>query len=670
MTRGIEAEASTSSLGGRVAEAWRRGFASAEGEAEDVPAHRIRNFSIIAHIDHGKSTLADRLLQSTGTVEARDMQAQYLDDLAIERERGITVKLRAVRMRYEASDGHTYALNLIDTPGHVDFSYEVSRSLAACEGALLVVDAAQGVEAQTLANVYLALEDDLDIIPVINKIDLPGADVDRVAREIEDVIGLDCSDAILCSAKQGVGIDAVLEAIVSRTRPPRTIAQAAGDDASAQSPLRALIFDAHHDAYTGVCCLVCVKEGSLGVGDAIMSCATGTAMEVLDVGFMAPNMRSLGRGRRLRCGEIGYVTTGLKHYDQVPGGGLRNLIGDTLGRAGVATEAFPGFAPARSMCFGGVFPESNDEYDSLCKAIDRLTLTDSSVTVHKESSAALGLGFRCGFLGLLHMEVFMSRLEEEFGQKVIATKPFVPLRIVRAGKGGKGEEGDEGKGEGGEGGEGGREILSPAEWPGSHERFTVLEPTVLATIVCPSDCVGKVISLCHEHRGMQQEQTAVGAGRVLFRHAIPLPELAGDFYDKLKAATAGYATLDYEEGPWRPADLVKLDVRVNGEEVDALAQVVPRASADRVGRALVVKLKDILKREQFDVALQAAIGSRIIARETLKAVRKNVLAKCYGGDVSRKKKLLKAQARGKRRLKRLGGVNLPVEVFPALLRTR
>ena len=600
-----------------------------------IPADRIRNFSIVAHIDHGKSTLADRILERTGALAyPLDKQSsQVLDKLSVERERGITVKAQTATIVHEYG-GHAYLLNLVDTPGHVDFSYEVSRSLSACEGCVLLVDATQGIQAQTVSNCLLALEEDLEIVPAVNKIDAPAAEPEECARQIEDVLGLG-AEALWVSAKTGEGVAALLNAVVERVPPPRTERDT--------KPFKALIFDAHHDQFRGVVCLCRVVDGSIKAGDRVASCGTGTELEVLEVGLMCPEPTEC---ERLEGGQIGYVVTGMKNSADF-------RIGDTLRKSvDVGVEALPGFKPIKSMCFGGIFPAATDEYESLKRAIEKLTLNDSSVVVHRESSQAMGPGFRCGFLGLLHMEVFLQRLEEEHRQSVVSTKPFVPLLVVEA----------DGSRE--------REILSPGDWDevkwGRATR--VLEPVVLATIVCPNTVVGKVITLCHDHRGTQVDHTALGSQRVMLRYRLPLTELAGDFYDSLKGCSSGYATLEYEEAGHEEADLVKLDVRVNGEVVDSLARVVHRDHAFPVGKAMVSRLKKLLDRQAFELALQAVVGSKVVARETLAALRKDVLAKCYGGDVSRKKKLLKKQKEGKKRLKSLGSVNVPVEVFPQLLK--
>jgi len=601
-----------------------------------IPPSRIRNFSIVAHIDHGKSTLADRILEHTGALkEALDKaSSQYLDKLKVEKERGITVKAQTASIVHHVG-GLPYLLNLVDTPGHVDFTYEVSRSLSACEGCLLLVDATQGIQAQTVSNCLLALEENLEIISVVNKIDMPAANPEEVTKQIEDVFGLggEGDAALRVSAKTGQGVPELLDAVVHRIAPPETDRE--------ERPFKALIFDAHHDQFRGVVCLCRVIDGKISRGDKIASCGTKTELEVLELGLMCPEPT---RTDKLEGGQIGYLVTGMKKTADI-------RIGDTLHKADQPVEALAGFKPIKSMCFGGIFPSSTDEYESLKKAIEKLTLNDSSVVVHRESSQALGPGFRCGFLGLLHMEVFLQRLEEEFAQSVIATKPFVPLKVI------DGEMRE-------------KEILSPGDWDevdwGRSTR--VMEPIVLATIVCPNEFTGKVIQLCHDHRGHQVDHSALGSQRVMLRYNLPLPELAGDFYDSLKGCTSGYATLEYEDAGHQDADLVKLDIRVNGETVDSLSQVVPRVNSYKTGKSVVSKMKNLLDRQVFEVALQAVIGNKIIARETISAMRKNVLAKCYGGDVSRKKKLLAKQKEGKKRLKRLGSVSVPVDVFPALLK--
>jgi GTP-binding protein LepA len=593
----------------------------------------IRNFVIIAHIDHGKSTLADRLLEDTGTLDQRKMQEQVLDAMDLEREKGITIKAKAVRMGYRADDGRQYQLNLIDTPGHVDFTYEVSRALAACEGAVLVVDAAQGVEAQTLANAYLAIDHDLEIIPVINKIDLPNAQPDVVREEIERVVGLPAEDCVLVSAKQGLGIHEVLEAIVRRVPPPK------GDRSA---PLRALIFDSHYDPYKGVIAYSRVVDGRLATGERLLLMSNGERGEAMEVGVFRPAMSATDA---LAAGEVGYVATGLKDVREV-------RVGDTItAGAAPALEPLPGYQPAKPMVFAGLYPTNGDDYPLLRDALDRLELNDASLVYEPESSAALGFGFRCGFLGMLHMEIIRERLEREYGLELLITAPSVEYHVYGA----AGAL---------------RVVENPAELPEAGGYQRVEEPWVDLTVVTPSRYIGPIMELVQARRGTFGKMDFVDEQRVLLTYQMPLAELIVDFYDQLKTRTQGYASLDYHFAEYRPADLVKLDVLVNGQPVDALSMIVHRDKAYPQGRALVEKLRQLIPRQMFDVPLQAAIGSKVVARETIRALRKNVLAKCYGGDVTRKRKLLEKQAEGKKRMKRLGQVEIPQEAFMAVLQLR
>lgn len=593
--------------------------------------NRIRNFSIIAHIDHGKSTLADRLLEYTGAISERERAEQVLDSMDLERERGITIKASAVRLRYRARNGEEYVLNLIDTPGHVDFSYEVSRSLAACEGALLVVDAVQGVEAQTLANAYLALDNNLEIVPVINKIDLPGADPDRVRAEIEDIIGLDASEAILASAKLGIGTEEVLEAVVHRIPPPK---------GSIEGPLRALIFDSWFDPYHGVVMVVRVFDGSIRRGQKIQLMATGKTYEVQRVGVLAPGPQQV---ESLAVGEVGIVMAGIKEVHETQ-------IGDTVTDAlHPAASPLPGFKAVKPMVFSGLYPSDSSQYEVLRDAVEKLRLNDSSFSFEPENSLALGFGFRCGFLGLLHMDIVRERLEREFGLDLITTAPTVAYRVTTT----KGEV---------------LTVDSPAKLPPEQEIASIEEPVILATIHVPETYLGAVLSLCEEKRGRQRELKFLGRGRVMVVYELPLNEIVLDFYDRLKSVSKGYASLDYEFLDMRPADLVKLDIRINGDPVDALSLIVHRDRAYQRGRELTEKMRELIPRQMFEVAIQAAIGSRVIARETVKPLRKNVTAKCYGGDITRKRKLLEKQKEGKKRMKQVGRVEIPQEAFLAVLK--
>ncbi|WP_434074023.1 translation elongation factor 4 [Moorella naiadis (nom. illeg.)] len=597
-----------------------------------VAQKNIRNFSIIAHIDHGKSTLADRLLEYTGALSQREMVDQVLDTMDLERERGITIKLQAVRLRYQARDGQEYILNLIDTPGHVDFTYEVSRSLAACEGALLVVDAAQGIEAQTLANVYLALEHNLEIIPVINKIDLPSAEPERVRREIEEVIGLDASEAILASAKTGQGTEAILEAIIRRIPPPR------GD---VEAPLQALIFDSIFDSYRGAIPYFRVVQGEVRKGDRIRFMATGAEFEVNEVGVFTPAPRPVAS---LAAGEVGFLAASIKNVKDT-------RVGDTITSVDhPAREPLPGYRRVMPMVYCGLFPVESERYDDLRDALEKLQLNDASLTFEKETSVALGFGFRCGFLGLLHMEIVQERLEREYGLELITTAPSVVYRVV---------------------GTDGSVIMidNPTALPAPTLIDHIEEPFVEATIMTPKDFVGPVMELCQEKRGSFLNLDYLSAKRVSLKYDLPLAEIIYDFFDQLKTRTRGYASLDYALKGYLPSDLVKMDILVNNEVVDALSLIIHRDQAYQRGRALAESLRKLIPRQLFDVPIQAAVGSRIIARETIPALRKNVLAKCYGGDVTRKRKLLEKQKEGKKRMKQVGTVDIPQEAFMAVLKS-
>ena len=591
----------------------------------------IRNFSIIAHIDHGKSTIADRLIEYTGTLTEREMEAQVLDSMDLERERGITIKAQTVRLDYRGEDGEMYELNLIDTPGHVDFNYEVSRSLAACEGALLVVDAAQGVEAQTLANVYLALEHDLEIVPVINKIDLPSAEPDRVRAEIEDTIGLDTSAAVLTSAKTGIGIKEVLDAVVAYIPPP---------EGSADAPLRALIFDSYFDPYKGVIANVRVKGGTIKKGMKLKLMATGKTFDVTDVGCFRPQPVDTGA---LGTGEVGFIAGALKDVRDV-------RVGDTVTTAEhPAKEALPGYRGVTPMVFCGLYPEDSKDYDNLREALEKLQLNDAALVFEPETSIALGFGFRCGFLGLLHMDVIQERLEREYNLGLIMTAPSVVYHVYRT-------DGTM------------TEVSNPADLPPQTEIDRIEEPCVKATVIVPKDYVGAVMEISQEKRGVFQTMDYLDATRVMVVYHIPLNEILYDYFDRLKSATRGYASLDYELIDYQTSNLVKLDILLNGDPVDALSTIVHRDRAVTRGRQLAVKLKGIIPQQMFEIPIQAAIGSKIIARENVRARRKDVLAKCYGGDITRKRKLLEKQKEGKKRMKAVGSVELPQEAFMAVLK--
>ncbi|SMB90856.1 GTP-binding protein LepA [Desulfonispora thiosulfatigenes DSM 11270] len=591
---------------------------------------RIRNFCIIAHIDHGKSTLADRLLEYTGALSQREMTTQFLDNMDLEKERGITIKLQTVRLNYKAKDGQEYALNLIDTPGHVDFSYEVSRSLAACEGAILVVDAAQGIEAQTLANVYLALESDLEIIPVINKIDLPSAEPERVRQEIEDVIGIDASESILCSAKAGIGIEDILESIVEKIPAPM------GNE---KEPLKALIFDSNYDSYRGAMSYIRILEGTLKKGMKIQMMSTGKSFDVTDVGVFSPQMTFL---EELTPGEVGFVGASIKNVKDTQ-------VGDTITDANnPATEPLAGYRKATSMVFCGLYPVENSEYVNLRDALDKLQLNDASLTFEAETSIALGFGFRCGFLGLLHMEIIQERLEREYGIELVVTAPSVIYKITKTN---------------------GEVIMvdNPANLPAPQVIDILEEPIVQSSIMVPNDYVGAVMELAQEKRGIFIDMQYLAENRVQLKYDLPLNEIVYDFFDQLKTRTKGYASLDYEMKGYLASNLVKLDVLVNTEVVDALSCIVHKDKAYARGKALVAKLRQLIPRQMFEVPIQAAIGNKVIARETIKALRKSVLDKCYGGDITRKRKLLEKQKEGKKRMKQVGNVEIPQEAFMAVL---
>ena len=596
----------------------------------NVPVSRIRNFSIIAHIDHGKSTLADRLLQFTGTVADRDMKAQFLDNMDLERERGITIKLQAARMNYTTLSGEDYTINLIDTPGHVDFSYEVSRSLAACEGALLVVDASQGVEAQTLANVYLALANDLEIVPVLNKIDLPGADPDRIATEIEQLIGLDCSSAIHASAKQGIGIREILEAIVLQVPAPKD---------TVDQPLRALIFDSYYDAYRGVIVYFRVMDGTVKRGDRVKFMASGQEYVIDEIGVLAPGQIQVDE---LHAGEVGYLAAAIKMVAHA-------RVGDTITSAiDPAPEPFPGYEEAKPMVFCGMFPTDADQFEELREALTKLKLNDAALNYEPETSNAMGFGFRCGFLGMLHMEIVQERLEREYNLDLIVTAPSVIYRVTTN---------DD-------------SILmvdNPSELPPPNSRKQIEEPYVKLEIMTPQTYIGTLMELCVARRGVFVDTKYITTERATLIYELPLAEMVTDFFDQMKSRTKGYASMEYQVIGYRPNDLVLVDILVNEEPVDALACIVHRDKSYNIGRALVSKLRELIPKQQFQIPIQAAIGTKILARENISALRKNVLSKCYGGDISRKKKLLEKQKKGKKRMKSIGTVEVPQAAFMAIL---
>ena len=592
---------------------------------------KIRNFCIIAHIDHGKSTIADRLIEYTGTLQKREMEAQVLDSMDLERERGITIKAQSVRILYKAQDGEEYTLNLIDTPGHVDFSYEVSRSLAACEGALLVVDAAQGVEAQTLANVYLALEHDLEIIPVINKIDLPSADPDRVKHEIEDIIGLDASEAVLCSAKSGIGIPDILEAIVNKVPAPPD---------KSDEPTRALIFDSRFDAYKGAIAYVRVKEGTIKAKDTIRMMHDNKDFDVTELGIFTPNLVPV---QELPCGSVGCIAASIKNVADCH-------VGDTVTLANnPAPEPLPGYRKAVSMVYCGLYPTESKDYENLRDALEKLQLNDAALEYEAETSLALGFGFRCGFLGLLHMDVIQERLEREYNLTLITTAPSVNYKVYKT----NGEM---------------LEVDNPAKLPPPTEIDYIEEPYVKATTIVPKDFVGTIMELSQDKRGEYQSMEYLDETRVSVVYHLPLSEIIYDYFDKLKSATKGYASLDYELIGYKQSPMVKMDILLNGEPVDALSIIVHKDRASTRGRALAEKLKELIPRQMFEIPIQAAVGTKIVARETVKAWRKDVLAKCYGGDISRKRKLLEKQKAGKKRMKAVGSVEIPQEAFMAILK--
>jgi GTP-binding protein LepA len=591
----------------------------------------IRNFCIIAHIDHGKSTLADRILEYTGTLTSREMQDQVLDSMDLERERGITIKLQAVRLLYKADDGETYMLHLIDTPGHVDFTYEVSRSLAACEGALLVVDAAQGIEAQTLANVYLALENNLEIVPVINKIDLPSADPERVKREVEDVIGLDTSDAVLASAKNGIGIKEILEQVVSKIPAPQ------GDR---NKPLKALIFDSHYDPYKGVICYIRIIDGTIKAGTRMKFMATGANFDVVEVGTFMPRPTSVPE---LGPGDVGFVTASIRNVKDT-------RVGDTItDMKNPTAEALPGYRRVNPMVFCGLYPIETTDYNDLRDALEKLELNDASLRYEPESSQALGFGYRCGFLGMLHMEIIQERIEREFNIPLITTAPSVIYRVTLT----NGEV---------------LEISNPADYPEAGKLEFVEEPYVKASIIVPNDYVGAIMELCQHKRGEFIDMQYLDTNRVTLKYNMPLAEIVYDFFDQLKSSTKGYASFDYELVGFRQSSLVKMDILLNAEKVDALSFIVHKDRAYNRGRVICEKLKELIPRQMFEVPIQAAIGQKIVSRESIKAMRKNVLAKCYGGDISRKRKLLDKQKEGKKRMKQVGNVEVPQEAFMAVLK--
>jgi GTP-binding protein LepA len=597
-----------------------------------IPQERLRNFSIIAHIDHGKTTLSDRLLELTHTVDARQMSNQMLDSMDLEKEHGITIKARAVRLEYTASDGLVYGLNLIDTPGHVDFSYEVSRSLQACEGAILVVDATQGIEAQTLANVHLALKQNLTIIPVLNKIDLPSAQIDEVIDELENVLAMPREEVLLASAKDGTGVAEILEAIVQRVPPPK------GDP---DAPVQGLIFDSHYDSYKGVVVYVRLAQGTLHEHDTIRLMGSGAEAELVEMGYFRPQLVPV---TEMRAGDVGYVATGLKSVRDAQ-------VGDTITTtAAHAEQSLPGYQPAKSLVFAGIYPIVGSDYPVLRDAMEKLHLNDASFSFEPESSVALGFGFRCGFLGLLHMEIVQERLEREFGQELIASAPSVSYKVVLINN------------------QGVVEVDNPSKMPNAGEIEEIQEPWVKLGVVTPSTYIGALMELSKNRRGSFLDMEYLDPKRVMLNFELPLAEVIVDFYDLLKTRTQGYASMDYEEIGYRAANLVKVDVLVAGEPVDALSVIVHRDRAQAIGRELVHRLRGLIPRQMFEIAVQAAIGSNVIARETVAAMRKNVLAKCYGGDITRKRKLLEKQKEGKQRMKRVGSVEIPQEAFMAVLR--
>lgn len=598
-------------------------------DLKDFTPDKIRNFSVIAHIDHGKSTLSDRLLEMTGTISDREKHEQFLDKLQVEKERGITVKAQTASMFYEYK-GEIYLLNLIDTPGHVDFSYEVSRSLYACQGALLLVDAAQGVQAQTMANFYLAFEQELTIIPVINKVDMAAADPNRVIDQMVKLFDFKKEDMILTSAKTGLGMKEVLDAIVERITAP---------SGNTDKPLKALLFDSWFDEYRGVICLIEVHDGIIKKGDNITLAQSGKRYEVLELGLMSPDQV---QKNALYPGQVGYLITGMKTVKEA-------RVGDTIYHTKKAVEPLPGFKPAKPMVFAGIYPTVSAEFEDLQDAIEKLTLNDASVTVEKKSSDALGLGFRCGFLGLLHMDVFKQRLEQEYNLDVIATAPSVLYKL-------KMKNGDE------------LHIERPSDFPDPSKIETIFEPIIDATIILPKKYLGNIIHLCEEKRGIQKNMTYMDEDRVILQYKLPLNEVATDFYDQLKSLSSGYASFDYEESEYEPSDLVKMDILLNGKAVDALSVIVHKEKAYVLGRELAEKLRKVIPRQLFEIAVQAAIGAKIIARESIKALRKQVTAKCYGGDVTRKRKLIEKQKAGKKRMKRVGNVDIPQEAFLTILK--
>lgn len=600
----------------------------------NAPRQRqIRNFCIIAHIDHGKSTLADRILEFTGAVNKRQQKDQFLDSMDIERERGITIKAQTVSLNYTSKSGESFQLNLIDTPGHVDFSYEVSRSLAACEGALLIVDAAQGVEAQTLANVYMAVDHNLEIIPVLNKIDLPAADPERVAAEIEDVIGLDASTAVWASAKKGEGIHDILEQIVTLIPPP---------SGQLQAPLQALIFDSWFDPYVGIVVLIKIVQGVIPSNSIIRFMMTGKSFQINELGKFTPFKKSVNT---LYVGEVGFLTASIKNIGDVK-------IGDTITLADDPAEsALPGYTEVRPMVFSGIYPLDSNDFNALKESLSKLALNDSSIAFEPETSAALGFGFRCGFLGLLHMEIVQERLEREFGQTLLVTSPTVIYKVFTV-------TGDM------------KEIENPSQLPSQVEVERIEEPYILGTVIVPSSYIGSVMNLAIERRGTQKGMDYIGTKRVCLKFSFPLNEIVFDFYDQLKSMTQGYASFDYELSDYQPADLVKLDIRLNKEIVDALSIIVHKDKAFKRGKDLAKQLKELIPRQMFEIAIQASIGNKVIARETISAMRKNVTAKCYGGDITRKRKLLEKQKKGKKRMKQLGSVEVPQEAFLALLKIK